>query len=331
MRSPSVFLIIPPTNDTIRAANFLYLSVGAATGGLAGPLLAGVLMTSFGPWVPIWIVIITQPLVGFILLILPETLVSKADKSHDDDDDDDDAEAGLRAQMARGAADLRASLRILRNPSVPILLITFLFQNARVTAYSQTLVQYVSKSYGWTLGQTSILLSPLSIMAIIVLGGMPLVAKLLVSRAGFSVFAKDLFLTRLSTFFLVVGGVVQGFSPSVHLFIFGIFIATLGAADSPLARATVSHYVKPEFNSRLYALIGMVEVLGSFIGAPVLAKLFNIGLEKKGLFRGLPYFYVSLLSAVALATLVLVRPPKEDTEEDEERHETVPSEGEIRL
>ena len=100
------------------------------------------------------------------------------------------------------------------------------------------------------------------------------------------------------------------------LFLFGLFVSTFGAADSPLARATVSHYVDAQYTSRLYALIGMVEVLGSFIGGPALAVFFDWGLRKKGLWYGLPWFYIAFLSSVALFALALVRPPKQSQEDE---------------
>lgn len=263
-------------------------------------------MTRFGPWVPIWIVIVISPLLICILLLLPETLAVHAAPSTATA-----APVRFSAHMAKGLDDLRASLAMLRNNhNMPILLVTFLFQNARFTAYSSTLVQYVSKNYGWSLGQTSILLSPLGVLALVVLGGLPrLAARLTSPRHGYSVFAKDLLLTRASTAALVVGAAIQGAGSSVVVFILGLVVATLSAADSPLARATISHYVHASFTSRLYALIGMVEVLGSFIGGPVLAYLFNIGLEKKGLYTGLPYFYIALLSSIGLAALMFVTPP----------------------
>ncbi|KAJ6784775.1 hypothetical protein PWT90_05735 [Aphanocladium album] len=316
------------------AANFLYVSLGSASGGLLGPLIAGVLMTSFGPWVPIWIVIAITPALICVLLLLPETLAVKIDKPSPDDVEP--GFASFKAHMAKGLDDLRASLAILRNRNVPLVLVTFLFQNARMTAYSSTLVQYVSKNYGWSLGQTSILLSPLGVLALVILGGLPRLADRMTSArgGGYTVFGKDLLLTKASTAFLVAGAVIQGLSPNVAVFILGLVVSTLSSADSPLARATVSHYVHASFTSRLYALIGMVEVLGSFIGAPALAYFFNVGLEKKGVYTGLPYFYVAVLSAIALAALALVKPPPQKASSGDATPlsgDELPSEGAIRL
>ncbi|ATY61194.1 Major facilitator superfamily transporter [Cordyceps militaris] len=312
-----------------KAANFLYISLGSATGGLLGPLLAGVLMTRFGPWVPIWIVISISPLLISVLLLLPETLKVKTGSAAAATPASD-----FRAHMARGLDDLRASLRILRNRNVALVLVTFLTQNARMTAYASTLVQYVSKHYGWTLGQTSVLLSPVGVLALVVLGGLPRLASRLVARGRRTVFATDLLLTRASTALLVAGALVQGLAPNVAVFVLGLAVSTLSSADSPLARATVSHHVDAAFTSRLYALIGVAEVLGSFVGAPVLAYFFNVGLLRKGLYTGLPYFYVALLSSLALLALMFVRsPPRKPVsgEATPVSGEEVPGEGAIRL
>lgn len=287
-------------------------------------------MEKLGPWVPIYIVVFVTPFLMGIILFLPETLTVDAAKAHDDGNDS--GLVALKKHMAKGVNDLVDSLSILKNRNVPIILLTFLFQNARGAAYSSTLVQYVSKHFGWRLGETSLLLSPLGVLNLIILIALPKVSDLLVSRRfGFTVFGKDLLLARVSTAFLAIGAVINGLSPNIILFLFGLFISTLGAADSPLLRATVSHYVDAEYTSRLYALIGMVEVLGTFIGGPVLAFFFDLGLKKKGLWYGLPFLYVAMLSGIALLALSLVRPPATSranaaTDSSEESGEFAPDE-----
>lgn len=86
--------------------------------------------------------------------------------------------------------------------------------------------------------------------------------------------------------------------------------------------------------------MGMVEVLGSFLGAPALAYFFNIGLAKKGLYTGLPYFYIAVLCTIALVALMFVTPPvrKDDgaegglaTPSSGDGLDNLPSEGAIRL
>lgn len=298
------------TNSHYRAASFLYLTFGATAGGLTGPLVTGLLMEKYGPWVPIYVAMAVTPPMICILIFIPETLSVDVKAQHDD-------QLSFKKHMSNGLRDLFHSFEMLRNINVPLVLATFLFQNARLAAYTSILAQYISKHFGWKLAETSLLLSPLGVVNLVLLAVLPKISQVLISeRFGLTSFQKDLFLTRVSTLILILGSLIEGFSHNIVLFIMGLFITTLGAADSPLARATVSHYVAPEFNSRLYALVGMTEVLGSFIGGPVLAKLFGLGIKWKGIWQGLPWFYIGILCAMALLALVFVRPPhKKDADE----------------
>ncbi|KAI9149369.1 MFS efflux pump atnC [Paramyrothecium foliicola] len=294
-----------------KAANFLYLTFGATAGGLLGPLMAGSLMHRFGPWVPIYIVVATIPLVFSIFIFLPETLTPSAkSEGHR-------VAGSFKEQALHGLKDLFSSVRMLGNVNILLILLTFLFQNARFHAYTQMLTQYISKHFGWTLAETSFLLSPLGLLNLVVLAALPKLSEFLMSsRVGYTGPGKDLFLTRVSTALLILGAVIEVFSRDVATFIFGLFVGTFGAADSPLARAAVSHYVEPEYTSRLYALIGMTEVLGSFIGPPVLAWCFATGLRLKGVWTSLPWMYMALLCSIALVALCFVRPPRRRVSEE---------------
>lgn len=216
----------------------------------------------------------------------------------------------FRKQIATSLGDLREALGLLKNPSIPLVLLTFLFQSARFTAYTSTIIQYVSTHFGWRLAETSFLLSPFGLLNLTVLAVLPKISDILMSpRFGYTSFGKDLLLTRYSTILLFAGAMVEGFSQNIFFFIVGLFIETFGAAASPLARATVTHYVEPEFVSRLYALISTSEIIGSFIAGPVLAWCFDQGLQRKGIWIGLPWFYIALLSMVTWIGLLFVRPP----------------------
>ncbi|EFY91813.1 hypothetical protein MAC_02098 [Metarhizium acridum CQMa 102] len=290
-----------------KAASFLYLTFGATLGGLIGPLLAGVLMTNFGPWVPVYVALTVTPFMLCVFFFIPETLNVETRTLRNKDQTFAQA---FKEHVGKGLDDLMHSVDMIKNINIPLLLLTFFFQSARFAAYTSVLAQYISKHFGWKLAETSLLLSPLGVLNLIILVALPKLSEILVSRRfKFTVFGKDLFLTQASTFLIILGALIEAFSHNVILFLFGLFIGTFGAADSPLARATVSHYVDAKSISKLYALIGMMEVSGSFIAGPVLAKLFNIGLERKGIFIGLPWFYMAFLCGIAFMALLFVRPP----------------------
>ncbi|RGP73028.1 mfs transporter [Fusarium sporotrichioides] len=299
-----------------KAKHFLWSAFGATAGGISGPAIAGILMNKYGPWLPIYLVLFTVPIIMGILVLLPETLTVNVKKQQ--------AQSGKRApsslkeHISHGVKDLKHSLDMLKNVSVAMIFITFFIQNARYAAYTTTMSQYVSKHFKWKMADVSLILSPMGILDLAILAGLPKVGdRLMASRFRMTAFGKDLFLTRISTVMLVLGAFWQGLSHNAVMFFFGLFIETFGAATGPLARATVTHYVQPEYTARLYALIGMIEVVGSFIAGPVLAWCFDQGLKRKGIWIGLPWFYISFLCSIALVALYFVKPPKKRSREEE--------------
>jgi MFS family permease len=297
-----------------RASSFLYLGLGAAVGGLGGPLVSGVLMNSFGPWVPIFIVVSLTPFLFVLIMLIPETLAIDVKQQNGYGRQ----QQSISQQVSRGLRDMKESLKILKNTNVALLLVTFFFSNARFSAASSTLAQYISKHFGWTLAETSILLSPLGLITITMLALLPRLSDILISpRVGLSTFKKDLYLTRTALCIQFVAAIIQGLSRGIAPFIVGLVIGSFGGVESPLARATISHFVEPMYTSRLHAVIGMAETLGAIVGGPVLAICFTKGLELKGFWTGLPWFYIAVVSTVCLSAMAFVRQPRLRYGEDE--------------
>ena len=300
-----------------RASNFLYLSLGATAGALLGPLLAGLLMETYGPWVPIIIVLSTIPMVYAVFFFIPETLVIDI-KKQQQTDYQSSAQA-FRAHIIHGINDLLHSLKMLKDPNVPLCLVAFFFTSARASGLSGTLAQYMSKNFHWTLAEFSVLLSPLGVVNIIVLVLLPKLSDKLVSPCfGYTSFGKDLLIGRWTFFILGLSGLIRALSTSVVPFLFGLFIGCFGAAENAVVRATVTNFVDPAYTSRLYALLGMVETLGNVAGPPALAWTFDLGMRLKGLWTGLPWFYTSVACFLPMLALLFVRPPKKSRSGNDE-------------
>ncbi|KAF5524262.1 MFS efflux pump atnC [Colletotrichum aenigma] len=293
-----------------RASNFVYLSVGAVLGGLIGPVTAGYLMEQYGPWLPIKLVFLFTPPIFLICALLPETLRVKTDSppkpqvplAH-----------AVRDSFANGLRELQQSMNILRNRNILLCLVPSLLASALHASHSSTLSQYVSKHFGWTLAQTSFLLSPLSFLHLGILFILPWLSKVLTNPRGrfrCSGFGKDALLAKGSYLMIALGGFIEGCSWEIVVFLVGLSVTTFGSASWPLVRAMITEFVDQEHTSRLYALISMVDTLGSPLGGPALAWTFTVGLEKKGAWRGLPWFYVSLLAGLTWAALSLVTEPR---------------------
>nr|XP_036574561.1 membrane protein C14C4.07 [Colletotrichum truncatum]KAF6781010.1 membrane protein C14C4.07 [Colletotrichum truncatum] len=293
-----------------RASNFVYLSVGAVSGGLIGPVVAGALMENFGPWVPIRIVLLLTPMVFLSIVLLPETLRMKVDDSAKPQVPLLDA---VKDAFRNGLHELKESIGILHNRNIILCLIPSLLHSALMGSHSSTLSQYVSKYFGWTLAQTSFLLAPLGILHLGILLVLPWISKSLIDPHGRfrrTTFGKDSILAKASYLMMALGGFIEGISWNVVIFLMGLAVTTLGSASGPLVRAMITEFVDAEHTSRLYALTSMVETLGSPLGGPALAWAFTLGLEKKGAWRGLPWLYVGVMGTLTWAALLFVREPR---------------------
>ncbi|KAM7210330.1 general substrate transporter [Rhypophila decipiens] len=301
---------VSPNGDT--STGLLYLSAGGMAGGLIAPVIAGLLMT-ISPWIPILVVFSFAPIVTIIMLLVPETLDLEKIRAKNQSSTRPSSSAVV-THMREGIAELKVAISLLRDKNLVLTLINFAIHPALMAAYMTTLPQYVSKYFGWTLAQTSYTLSPaMGVLHVLIMVVLPPLSRGLTSANGrfrLSTFGKDLILTKISVAFLLAGALVEGLAGSIVIFIVGLGIGTLGAANGPLCRSVATAFVEQHHTSRLYGLISMLETSGALIGGPVLAWCFNVGMEKGGLLKGLPWFYVAFLLVVALAALLFVREPE---------------------
>ncbi|KAK4447310.1 general substrate transporter [Podospora aff. communis PSN243] len=307
------------SSEAEKSTSFLYLSFGAVLGTLVGPVTAGILMEKISPWVPIISVFFITPFVFILLLFVPETLSIRLKGPSTEDAP---APSTAKKPFREAADELLVSVSLLKNANILICMLNFFIQPAIFAAYSATLGQYVSKYFGWTLAETSYLLSPpLGILHLVIILLVPWVSSVLTSSTGrfrLSVFKKDLLITRVSLLLMIIAAVMEGFSQEIVLFLVGLTIGTFGSANGPLLRAIATSYVEPNQTSRLYALMSLMETGGAIIGGPVLAQCFNIGLAKKGLWRGLPWFYVAALIGISLVALMFLQKPPSKPEPEEQ-------------
>ncbi|KAK4101299.1 general substrate transporter [Parathielavia hyrcaniae] len=297
------------SSEADRAPGFLSLSFGAVSGTLIGPFTAGLLMENLGPWFPVILVYCITPFVFLLLLFLPETLPIKLRDATDDQE-----ERSLSDRLRGELKELAVSLTLLKDRNIALTLPAFLLQPVLFAASTSTVSQHISTYFGWSLAQTSYLLSPLTVLHLVIIVILPKSTSFLTNPSGrfrLSVFSKDLLLTRLSLLFIFAGMFIEGLSRGIVLFLVGLTVGAFGSSYGALCRSITTGYVEPQQTSRLYALISMLETGSALLGGPVLAVCFNVGLSKKGLWSGLPWFYVATLVLIPLACLAFLRAPKE--------------------
>ncbi|RYP52755.1 hypothetical protein DL768_002184 [Monosporascus sp. mg162] len=225
--------------------------------------------------------------------------------------------AGIKSRIAHTLEQFKESLSIVRSPSLVILILVIFVAMPVNYSVLQFMAQFTSKRYGIKLSQTGYVQTVYGVshvfQAFIIL---PWLSRaLLRSTTPAKLRAsdehhRDLSLARWSFGILVVGSLLLGLAATLPGFVFGLIVMALGSAYSSLVRSLMSLYVDPEHTSRLFSLVGMVEVLGAAYTQPFLARLFKLGLSLGGGWIGLPYYGLSLLIALSVGLLLLVRLPK---------------------
>ncbi|KAH7388904.1 major facilitator superfamily domain-containing protein [Cadophora sp. MPI-SDFR-AT-0126] len=290
-----------------RASAFFLLALASYVGNLIGPLVSSMMMEVVSPWVPLLSAIALVPIGVSTFIFIPETL-RKKDKDDDEDDDtlqeSPSAMGSVISHFWHTLTQLSESFSMLKSPSLTIILFSFVVQMSLFFGKSTFFIQYFSKRFQWSLAKTGYLLSYRGIISVAVLVViLPGISRLLLSpnlRFRYSAAKKDLVLAQCSAVLMILGYFCIG-GPTVPIVFVGIIVATLGDGQAPLCRSLLTAYIDPQHTSRIYVLVGIVEALGSMYAGPALAAFFTVGMSWKGLWLGLPYFWLAFqCSLVAL-------------------------------
>lgn len=170
-----------------------------------------------------------------------------------------------------------------------------------ITEVSNGLVlQYVPKRFTWTISQANYLTSVRAIIGIIsLLILLPLASKYLLAQKSHTTFSKDVLLCRISATLVTAGILIDGFAPTISLFVLGLLVQTLGSGTGALIRSLSAGLVKQDEVARLYTAVSLVQTLTMVLSPPLFAGLFKEGMKKGGGWIGLPLLVGGLLFGVA--------------------------------
>ncbi len=268
-------------------------------------------MEKAGPWVAPLIGIGLFSLGGIAFFFLPETRPRKEPSQESRDI------SGSGSTISQIFGQFLDSLSILKSPSLILLFLTALCSMPVMDSTLQFLNQFVSKRYEIKIAQTGYVQSTYGVASIIMtLIILPWISGVLIDPATPARYRakdehyRDLSLARWSYAVLFLGALTLGISPTLSGFVFGLILMAVGSGFGSLSKSLMSIYVDPEHRSRLFSLVGMVEVLGSVFSQPLLAGLFSLGLRWHGAWIGLPYLGLSALIALSGALLLFVRIPR---------------------
>ncbi|KAF3406362.1 hypothetical protein DPV78_001296 [Talaromyces pinophilus] len=190
-------------------------------------------------------------------------------------------------------------------------------------------LQYAHKRFGWSYPYaSSILTIRPSITLVVLLVLIPLASKTIMGKFGLSSARTDLLLIRVSAALLTAGTLLLSVSEISSLAILSLIIFSLGNGFTTLGKSLLTTFGPPELAGTLLSAMNVSASLGAVIAGPIIAVMFDWGLEQGGIWVGSPLFFVTLLYALTLCSVCVLRLPYKNEggdgdEQDQERAQGV--------
>ncbi|TGJ78963.1 hypothetical protein E0Z10_g9802 [Xylaria hypoxylon] len=268
-------------------------------------------------WTPLLVAVGFQVLATIMTLFIPETLPVALSEIKSDSPNSSPISSRSPTRYELGTRrnwlqQVRESFAfVTRDKTVAALVFTFLVSKVGRQS-SNILFQYVSKRYGWDLSQAGLLLSlraGVNIVLFTVI--LPLIINFLLAKTHAA--TRDLRIGQASIVLMTIGAFIIASSASATFLIIGLVVYTLGTGFPPIIRSLVTFLVDSHHESqtsdiaRLYALISVLEGIGSLLAGPGMAWAFRWGISLGEFWLGLPYGFAAILFALALVTVFSIK------------------------
>jgi MFS family permease len=295
------------------AQTFLLLMSGSLASQILGPLVASYFM-KWSPWPPTLFGLAMIALGTAFYLFIPETLHLRPPKSLDTPTPGSPlaGPASLPTLIRKYLRTTLASTSMLNSLPIILLLSTFPLVTLALQI-TKLALRDVSARFHWSLAQTGYLISIRGLIDMcVVLAILPLASRLLTRPRngiglGLSTRAKDYLLALISAGAMALGCALLALTPPLPLVLAALAIFALGSGFMGMCRALITGLFPGDQVGRLYGAIGIVEILGSILGGPGLAKLYGVGLQWGGFWRGGPFWVVSVVGVWCVVALLWAR------------------------
>ncbi|PLB44113.1 MFS general substrate transporter [Aspergillus steynii IBT 23096] len=282
-------IIADVVSEERRAQAFFYLASTQLVSEVIAPLLGSTLMETS---------VYNPLLLGFPLQILSIAVVWGIPNStrFQKDGDEQQTSQGTSGQESR-AENLLSRIKSLARfmqAQTGVILIGVSFLSSMLAGESlDYLVQYASKKFEWSLAEANYLVSFRGINNLVLfLLILPSITRTLTSRHHFSPKDVDLWTSRVSSIFGIVGAIFLGLSPSATTLTLSLVIFTLAAGFSASIQSYGTSLVRVVDIAPFYSFLAVARIAGTLVGSPLLAAAFNVGLKLGGAGLGM-HFYLS--------------------------------------
>ncbi|KAL5348619.1 hypothetical protein ACLOAV_006036 [Pseudogymnoascus australis] len=298
-----------------RSQTFLVIMSGSLAAQILGPIVASKLMV-WSPWPPMLLGLFMIVVGGVCFLFVPESLHARPSKPLTMSAPVSPCTISPPRQPEGLITVFKKHIRTtidsasMLNSTPAVLLVSTFFLVFLAMQIVQLALRDISARFHWSLAQSGYLMSVrAAIDMAVVLAIIPGASHLLTRPRGpaLSTRAKDYLLALISAYAMVIGCILLAFSPPLELVLTALAIFSVGSGFTGLCRALLTELVPKDQVASLYAAVGVVEILGSIMGGPVLAKLYGIGLKFGGLWRGGPFWVVAVVGMYCIGALLAAR------------------------
>ncbi|KAI9764942.1 MAG: hypothetical protein M1840_007967 [Geoglossum simile] len=254
-----------------------------------------VALMHWNPWIPLIVADAIMAILVAITFALPEPHKGYRRLEPDADGDDIPPTVRLPILTAYTQRGWEAAQLIFRNKIATAVFLTLLV-TACQRATNDLILIYASNKFDWTIAEASFLAQ--------LRGAMSLLLSLLVLRtavhltAGYfssSPLARDVLLSRCSTFFVAIGYIVLGTAPKPAFAMIGVGTAALGSGINGLCKSIAVSLFDTGTTAIILSAVAMQQTIGAMIAGPLFSSLYGIGLGLGKAWIGMPFVVLGVL------------------------------------
>ncbi|EGX91870.1 MFS transporter, putative [Cordyceps militaris CM01] len=295
-------LLSDAVDESKRSTTFFYMNATPIGTQVLGGVAAFLLMR-VSPWLCIYCGASFSAMATLIAFLFPASVLSGKFVEQEVTDTAEIQTLWGHLQQLRDAF-----LWFTRENFVTISLLSTLLVTTLGRSAPDILLQYITKRYGWTWSDASLLVSihwfiTLLLLAII----LPSITQFLIQGKGLPSQRTDLLLARISIIASSIGAFFIGLSSNIPFLTVGLGLFTLSYAYPMLARSLLASVVDSRHTDVMYTTISIFEALGSIIAGPLLSASFRQGLSWGTDWLGLPFLLAGVLFGSAVVVLSYVR------------------------
>ncbi|KAI0857417.1 hypothetical protein F4860DRAFT_489578 [Xylaria cubensis] len=159
---------------------------------------------------------------------------------------------------------------------------------------------YIQHRVGITPELASYLWSVRTVMSLVIfVVFLPLIVVVLTKYTPWPLNAINLYTAKISVILLTTGALLIGLARSKPVLVSGLVINTLGVATDLALLSFTADVVTDDLANCFFLTIASIESVGTLIGIFLLYPLYQLGLDDKTLFGGIPYYLCAGLFTIA--------------------------------